>query len=307
MPPAALILPGGINVVYRCRVSSSLSTMGRAKFQNNDGTPKMGKAAPFHTAGISKNPTDPGAVKHPKGRVKKEPKKRVTIVTEDLVVPKTRKPTRFKNSTIALRDIKKQQKSTDTIIPRMVIRRIIRDMLNDPMVVGVGKSYRIQVAGVTEVVEYVDHFASLVFNEANNEAIKAGRTTVQPEDIREVKRLHIDCNSFERAPRSIPFETKKDDNAALKIRKEASEAANRVWRGMDKDERKANQAIVMAVELPAESMSAAQTKRSVVAPAIVAPMEDDGYTDEDDDYVECTEEPEPAEASGDEASGVEEA
>jgi histone H3/H4 len=258
--------------------------MGRVKLHTTEGERKSGKAAPFH-ASVNKPVSEVSslAAKTPaKGRVKKPPVKRKSVVTadtEETVVPvetKTRKSPKFKHSTHALRRIRKEQKSVEPIIPKVVIRRVIRDALVEMSTSE--SSYRITVAGVEELYRYIDHLATMIFSECNNEAIKAGRVTIMPEDLREVVRLHIDRNSFERAPREIPFENRKTDNAALKARHDASVTANRAWRAMSTEERKVNQAMELETEpvAPIEP-SAVQLKRMALADA-----DDD---DDDEDYV----------------------
>jgi histone H3/H4 len=252
--------------------------MGRTKLRTTDGDRKGGKAALFH-ASVNKPVSEVSqvAAKTPaKGRVKKPPVKRVAVEdadTEETVVPvdtKTRKSPKFKHSTLALRGIRKEQKSVEPIIPKVVIRRVIRDALVEMSTSE--SSYRITVAGVEELYRYIDHLATMIFAECNNE------------DLREVVRLHIDRNSFERAPREIPFENRKTDNEALKARHEASVTANREWRAMSTDQRKVNQAMDLETEpvAPTEP-SVVQLKRMALADAADAADDDDD--DDDGDYV----------------------
>lgn len=63
-------------------------------------------------------------------RTKADPKKHETPGnTEEF--KKTKKPHRWKPGTVALRDIRKYQRSTELLIPKAPMRRLIRDVSKD--------------------------------------------------------------------------------------------------------------------------------------------------------------------------------
>jgi len=117
------------------------------------------------------------AKKSPKKSPKLSPKKSPKTSTE-------KKTRRFKPGTVALREIRKKQKETDTLIRKLPFQRLIREIANDfhdDMNFSKDSIRLIQVA--TE-----DYLINLM-EDANLSAIHSKRVTMEPKDIQLVRRI----------------------------------------------------------------------------------------------------------------------
>jgi len=112
-----------------------------------------------------------------------------------------RKKIRFKPGTVAVRQIRKLQKSTDPVLAMAPFKRIVYETLQNIAMETGGERLCIQKAAVLGLFQETDLFATEFLGEAGYEAIKAGRVTLMPCDIQEAKRLHIDGKTMGRRPR----------------------------------------------------------------------------------------------------------
>ena len=95
-----------------------------------------------------------------------------------------KKPHRFRPGTVALREIRKQQKSTDPIFPFAAIKRLAKE---------IAQEYKTDIIFRDDAIRAIrayaeDHLISLYEN-ANYSAIHAERKTVNPKDIQLVRRV----------------------------------------------------------------------------------------------------------------------
>ena len=99
---------------------------------------------------------------------------------------RVRKPFRFRPGTVALRDIKKYQKSTELLIRKIPFQRLVREIvykLKD-------KDYRFQSTALLALQEAAEAFLVNMFDQCNDIAIHGKRVTVMRKDIQLWKRLH---------------------------------------------------------------------------------------------------------------------
>lgn len=101
--------------------------------------------------------------------------------------PKYHKLRRFRPGTLALRQIRKYQKSTDLLIPKLPFRRLIRQIVNDE-----APDKRIQESALEALQEASETFLVSLLEEANICALHARRVTIQPKDIRLCMRIRGD-------------------------------------------------------------------------------------------------------------------
>ena len=97
---------------------------------------------------------------------------------------KTRKPHRFRPGTVALRQIRKYQKSTDLLLRKLPFQRLIREVAADYKV-----DLRFQASAIEAIQEATENFLVRLYEDGNLLALHASRVTVQPEDLRLAKRL----------------------------------------------------------------------------------------------------------------------
>ena len=118
----------------------------------------------------------------------KAPRKRVTE-KEAAAAPaaegaKERKPHRWRPGTVALREIRKYQKSTDLLLRKLPFQRLIRDVASEYKA-----DLRFQASAIAAIQEASENYLVHLFEDGNLLAIHAARVTVQPEDLRLAHRL----------------------------------------------------------------------------------------------------------------------
>jgi histone H3/H4 len=113
--------------------------------------------------------------------------------------PIVRAKKRAKPGTKALRDIRKYQKSTDLLIPKLPFSRVVRDIANE--LFGAGMSYggsergtygsgiRWQSTALQALQEASEAFLVHLLEDANLCAIHAKRVTIMDRDIRLARRI----------------------------------------------------------------------------------------------------------------------
>ena len=95
-----------------------------------------------------------------------------------------RAPHRFRPGTVALREIRKYQKSTDLLIRKMPFQRLVREIAH------IFKfDVRFQSTAVLAIQEAAEAFIVQLFADANLCAIHASRVTVQAKDMQLARRL----------------------------------------------------------------------------------------------------------------------
>jgi histone H3 len=89
-----------------------------------------------------------------------------------------KKPHRFKPGTVALREIKKMQKSTDTIIPRRPFERLLKFIMSE-----FKPEARIQAVAVDALQQALEAYLVANLEDSQLCAIHAKRITVMPKDL----------------------------------------------------------------------------------------------------------------------------
>ena len=89
-----------------------------------------------------------------------------------------RKPHRYRTGTVALREIRKYQKSTDLLIRKAPFQRLIREIAQD-----YETDVRFQSTAVLALQEAAEMYLIGLFEDTNLCAIHAKRVTIMPKDI----------------------------------------------------------------------------------------------------------------------------
>ncbi|GAA5875204.1 hypothetical protein JCM16303_005044 [Sporobolomyces ruberrimus] len=103
---------------------------------------------------------------------------------------KKRKPHRFRPGTVALREIRKYQKSTELLIRKLPFQRLVREIAQD--LPGERKMLRFQGAALLCLQEASENYLVDLFSDTNLCAIHAKRVTIQPKDMTLARRLRGD-------------------------------------------------------------------------------------------------------------------
>src|SRR3984957_18104934 len=89
-----------------------------------------------------------------------------------------KKPHRYRPGTVALREIRKYQKSTDLLIKKLPFQRLVREIAQD-----FKHDLRFQSPAVFALQEAAEAYLVRLFEDTNICAIHAGRVTIMPKDL----------------------------------------------------------------------------------------------------------------------------
>lgn len=95
-----------------------------------------------------------------------------------------KKPHRFRPGTVALREIRKFQKSTELLIRKLPFQRLVREIAQD-----FKTDLRFQGSAIAALQEAAEAYLVNLFEDTNLCAIHAKRVTIMPKDIQLARRI----------------------------------------------------------------------------------------------------------------------
>lgn len=119
--------------------------------------------------------------------MKKSRKTKKNTTTTSSSIFKGVKSHRFRPGTVALREIRKYQKSTDLLIAKLPFRRLIREISSDQSFSA--KQLRFQSSALAAIQEAAEAYLVGLFEDTNLIAIHAKRVTIFPKDIQLANRI----------------------------------------------------------------------------------------------------------------------
>jgi histone H3 len=99
-----------------------------------------------------------------------------------------KKPYRYRPGTVALREIRRYQKSTDLLIRKMPFQRLVREILQD-FKTDTNQIDRITGTTALALQESSERYLVGIFEDTNLCAIHAKRVTIMPKDIQLARRI----------------------------------------------------------------------------------------------------------------------
>lgn len=105
------------------------------------------------------------------------------------IVGHIKKPYRHRPGTVALREIRKYQKSTDLLVQKAPFQRLVREVTQD-----FNPGLRFRATAVEALQEASETYAVQLFEDTNLCAIHAKRITVIPKDMSLVRRIKGENN-----------------------------------------------------------------------------------------------------------------
>ncbi|KAJ3111160.1 centromeric DNA-binding histone H3-like protein cse4 [Physocladia obscura] len=105
-----------------------------------------------------------------------------------------KRPHRYRPGTVALREIRKYQKSTDLLLRKLPFSRLVREIVNqftqDRFLDADGSNnLRLQSSAIGALQEAAEAFLVHLFEDANLCAIHAKRVTIMQKDIQLARRI----------------------------------------------------------------------------------------------------------------------
>ncbi len=101
----------------------------------------------------------------------------------------TRKPHRYRPGTIALREIRRYQQSTDLLILKLPFARLVREIALDVLPARAAQDLRWQSQAIQALQEASEAFLVHLFEDTNLCAIHAKRVTIMQKDIQLARRI----------------------------------------------------------------------------------------------------------------------
>ena len=141
-------------------------------------------AQPFGRSRLSRSPCAPSlADTRPHARTTTHKKQQAARKS----APATggvKKPHRYRPGTVALREIRKYQKSTELLIRKLPFQRLVREIAQD-----FKTDLRFQSSAVLALQEAAEAYLVGLFEDTNLCAIHAKRVTIMPKDIQLARRI----------------------------------------------------------------------------------------------------------------------
>ncbi|KAK0512857.1 hypothetical protein JMJ35_004874 [Cladonia borealis] len=100
----------------------------------------------------------------------------------------TRRPRRYKPGTVALREIRRYQRSTDLLLLKLPFSRLVREIGLSLLPID-GQSLRWQSQAIQALQEAAEAFMVHLFEDTNLCAIHAKRVTIMQKDIQLARRI----------------------------------------------------------------------------------------------------------------------
>ena len=98
--------------------------------------------------------------------------------------PHHRKPHRYRPGTVALREIRRYQKSTDLLLRKLPFQRLVREIAQQ-----FHEDVRFQSTAILALQEATEAYLVSLFEDTNLCAIHAKRVTIMPKDLRLARRI----------------------------------------------------------------------------------------------------------------------
>ena len=95
-----------------------------------------------------------------------------------------KKPHRYRPGTVALREIRRYQKSTDLLVRKLPFQRLVREIAQD-----FRNDCRFQSTAMLALQEAAEAYHVGLFEDTNLCAIHAKRVTIMPKDIQLARRI----------------------------------------------------------------------------------------------------------------------
>ncbi|KAK0519534.1 histone H3.1 [Tilletia horrida] len=95
-----------------------------------------------------------------------------------------KKPHRYKPGTVALREIRRYQKSTELLIRKLPFQRLVREIAQDYR-----RDVRFQSSAINALQEATEAYLVSFFEDVNLAAIHAKRVTIMPKDVALARRI----------------------------------------------------------------------------------------------------------------------
>ena len=106
------------------------------------------------------------------------------MVVKKTTAPDEIKKKKYRPGTVALKEIRRYQRSTDLLIKKLPFQRLARSLVQE-----YAPSFRIKIAALSALQEGVEAYIVGLFEDTNLCAIHAKRVTIMPKDMQLAQRI----------------------------------------------------------------------------------------------------------------------
>ena len=173
------------NYMGKSLLSSRQLEQGQPGYQGCRGLEAARGGAPPHILRIKKMARTKQTARKSTGG--KAPRKQLATKAARKSAPATggvKKPHRYRPGTVALREIRRYQKSTDLLIRKLPFQRLVREIAQD-----FKTDLRFQSTAILALQEAAEAYLVGLFEDTNLCAIHAKRVTIMPKDIQLARRI----------------------------------------------------------------------------------------------------------------------
>ena len=115
----------------------------------------------------------------------KSPRKQLVTKAARAALPgAVKRPHRYRPGTVALRDIRRYQKSTELLIRKLPFQRLVREIA-----AGISKDLRFQSVAILALQSAAEAYLVGLMEDTNLYAIHARRVTIFPKDMQLARRI----------------------------------------------------------------------------------------------------------------------
>ena len=109
---------------------------------------------------------------------------------------KERKPRKYRPGTVALREIKKYQTSTDLLFPKLSFQRLVKEVIQGECQDRDIQMKKIQIPALLALQCVCEDYVTELFSKSQRAAVHGKRVTVTPDDVHLVMDFRGDHNRF---------------------------------------------------------------------------------------------------------------
>jgi len=121
----------------------------------------------------------------------KAPRKQLATkaARKEMATGGVKKPHRYRSGTVALREIRRYQNTTDLLIPQGPFQRLVRETLQHLDCAAQKSDMRWQGIAIEALQAAAEAYLTALFEDTNLCAIHARRVTIQPKDVQLARRI----------------------------------------------------------------------------------------------------------------------
>lgn len=199
IPPSPPETPARVKQVHRSPSSSSASSPASARYTDASGRTRHTHYNDVMSASASSSEREAVPDRRKNSTPQKAPSKsggrgrmvRKKTVRSSQASGGIKKPQRFRPGTVALREIRRYQKSTELLIRKLPFQRLVREIAQD-----FKTDLRFQSAAVAALQESAEAYLVALFEDTNLAAIHAKRVTIMPKDVNLARRIRGDISHW---------------------------------------------------------------------------------------------------------------